>query len=151
MTNPIMGFWGTLGLFLSRNIFFDKEFIGKHIRIDGKDFEIFRKVQIKNRSNAKAYFIVRFKPIHMTVEENIIFSKLPMMIFMGFSGFVSKYWAVNRSTGICQGFYEWETEKDAIEYSKSIAMKFMIKRSDPKRIEYRIINKEKEKIEYSIL
>ena len=151
MTNPIFGFINTSVLFLSGRIIFDKEVIGKTMFFKDKEFEIFRRVKIKNRDNSKAYFIIRFKPKNMTAEQNIKFSRLPMMIFMGFKGFSSKYRAVDYSTGLCQGFYEWETEEDAINYSKSIALKFMKNRSEKESVEYWIINKENEKIEYRIV
>lgn len=150
MTNPVIGFINTIGLFISGRIVFDIEVIGKTIYYKDKKFEIFRRVRIKNRENSKAYFIIRFKPKNMTAEQNIEFSRLPMMIFMGFKGFCSKYWAVDYSIGLCQGFYEWETEEDAINYSKSIALRFMKNRSEKESVEYWIINKDKEKIEYSI-
>ena len=150
MTNPVFGFINTIGLFLSGRIAFDKDVIGKSIYYKDKEFKIFRRVKIKNRENSKAYFIIRFKPKNMTTEQNIKFSRLPMIIFMGFKGFSSKYWAVDYSTGLCQGFYEWETEEDAINYSKSIALRFMKNRSEKESIEYWIINKDKEKIEYRI-
>ena len=150
MTNPVLGFINTIGLYLSDRVVFDKDAIGKTIYYKDQGFEIFRRVKIKNRENPKAYFIIRFKPKNMTAEQNIKFSRLPMMIFMGFKGFSSKYWAVDYSTGLCQGFYEWETEEDAIDYSKSIALRFMKSRSEKESIEYWIINKDKEKIDYRI-
>lgn len=58
--------------------------------------------------------------------------------------------AVNYKTELCRGLYEWQTFEDAENYSKSIAIKFMIKRSYPASIEYRIIDKEKELLEYKI-
>jgi hypothetical protein len=150
MTNPVIGFINTIGLFLCGRVAFDKDAIGKTIYYKDQGFEVFRRVYIKNRDNSKAYFIIRFKPKNMTSEQNIKFSRLPMMIFMGFKGFSSKYWAVDYSTGLCQGFYEWETEEDATKYSKSIALRFMKNRSEKESVEYWIINKDKEKIDYRI-
>jgi hypothetical protein len=46
-----------------------------------------------------------------------------MTIFMGFTGFRSKYWAVDYETGLCQGIYEWQTVADAKAYSESVAMR----------------------------
>jgi hypothetical protein len=74
-------------------------------------------------------FRIRFKPKNMTIEQNKKFSRLPMLAFMGFWGFRSKYWMVNEQSGLCLGVYEWDTLEDAERYSKSIALRFMTKRS----------------------
>ncbi|OHD57124.1 MAG: hypothetical protein A2Y33_09370 [Spirochaetes bacterium GWF1_51_8] len=115
---------------------------------DGKKFTVFRHVVIRPGKNApepQAVFVVRFRPKKMSVRANIRFSLLPMMIFMGFSGFRSKYWAVDYETGLCQGLYEWQTAADAENYSRSVAMRFMAKRSDPVSVEWRIVEKGKDK------
>jgi len=65
----------------------------------------------------------------MTVEENKRFSRIPMLVFMGFRGFRSKCWMVDEATGLCQGVYEWDTLQDAENYSKSVAVSFITKRS----------------------
>lgn len=154
MTNPIIGILNTLIMFLTGRFEFDTTVVNKKIKMeDGLVFTIFRRVRIKskNENEPKAYFLVRFKPNNMLPEENISFSKKPMMVFMGFKGFRSKYWAVDYETGMCQGLYEWETVEDAIKYSKSIAMKFMAERSDPETVMYRIIDKSKELLKYDII
>jgi hypothetical protein len=73
------------------------------------------------------------------------------MIFMGFKGFRSKYWAVNHQTGICQGLYEWQTVSDAENYSKSIAIRILTKKSYPESVSFRIIDRRKEKLEVRIV
>jgi len=114
---------------------------------DKKEFNIFRHVSIRTKQDIEpiGLFIVRFKPANMTVEQNIKFSRRPMMVFMGFKGFREKYWCVNKDTGLCQGIYKWQTVKDAKNYSKSIAMKFMTRRSYPDSVEYEIIDLRKKK------
>jgi hypothetical protein len=152
MNNPVVGFLKTIFLFIMKKVKFDNHEINKTITMpDGKVFRIFRQVKIlSNKSEPKAYFIVRFKPKKMGIQQNIRFSILPMMVFMGFKGFRSKYWAVDYETGLCQGLYEWQTVEDAENYSKSIAMKFMARRSYPELLEYKIVDKSKEKLVYSI-
>ena len=154
MNHPITGLIKTLYLFISNRIKFDSSAINRVILMpDGKSFTIFRRVRILASSGTpdpSAYFLVRFKPQNMGIQENIKFSYIPMMIFMGFKGFRSKYWGVNYDTGLCQGLYEWQTLKDAENYSKSIAMKFMIKRSFHESIEYEIIDKEKASFRFTI-
>lgn len=142
-TNPVIGFLKCLGLFVVMKVKFDDSSIGREAEMwDGQKFTVFRRVVIerfgKKKSKPKALFIIRFKPADMGIEENIRFSKRPMMIFMGFKGFRSKYWTVDYDTGICQGIYEWDSMEDAINYSKSIAVTFMTKRSVPGSVDYRI-------------
>ncbi len=151
MTNPFLGFFKTLYLFISQKVKFDKTKVNKVIKMpDGKEFTIFRKVDIKGKSEPEAFFIVRFKLNGMSIEKNIKFSRIPIMIFMGFTGFRSKYWAIDYKSGTFQGFYEWQTVKDAENYSKSIAMKFMTKRSIPESVEFKIIDKSKEQFDVII-
>lgn len=147
-TNPLLGLLKTLLLFGSLRVTFVKG--DKHEQIvmeDGMRFRVFRHVKIRapQLGKPKAVFIVRFRPRNMTVRENIRFSLLPMMIFMGFRGFREKYWCVNDETGLCQGVYAWQTMEDAENYSKSIAMRFMANRSDPESVHFRIISQEREK------
>jgi hypothetical protein len=74
-----------------------------------------------------------------------------MMMFMGFTGFRSKYWAVNHQTGLCQGLYEWQTVRDAENYSKSLAIRLIAEKSYPESVWFRIIDKRKEKLEFRIV
>jgi hypothetical protein len=131
-TNPVVGFLKTLWLFLSGRVVFLKHDVGKIITMpDGHKFRIFRHVRIRSTSQDRPQgaFVVRFKPEKMGIEENIRFSRLPMLIFMGFHGFREKYWCVDDETGLCQGVYAWQTLEDANNYSRSIAMRFMTRRS----------------------
>ena len=138
-------------MFIGKKYLFDTSVIDKRIEMnDGNVFSIFRRVNVKGKNEPEAYFLVRFKPKNMTAQENIKFSLKPMMIFMGFKGFRSKYWAVDYKSGLCQGLYEWQTLKDAESDSKSIAMKFMINRSESDSIMFRVIDKTKEKFEFTI-
>ncbi len=146
-THPVLGLLRTLLLFGSLRITFIKEDRDKQITMeDGMKFRVFRhvKIQASHQGRPKAVFIVRFCPRNMTVKQNIRFSLIPMMIFMGFKGFREKYWCVNDETGLCQGAYAWQTLEDAENYSKSIALRFMANRSDPESVNFRIIGQEQE-------
>lgn len=141
--NPASGFLKTMFLFLTFKVQFYKKDIGKVIIMeDGASFKIFRHVIIKHNDQPtpEAVFIVRFNPADMTVKRNIKFSLIPMMIFMGFRGFRSKYWCVNEEKGMCQGIYEWQTLDDANNYAGSIAMRFMTKRSVSGSVSNKIID-----------
>jgi hypothetical protein len=142
-TNPVMGLLRTLFLFCSLRVTFIKD--DRHRQIvmeDGARFRVFRHVKIwdSQSGSPKAVFIVRFRPRNMTVKQNIRFSLIPMMIFIGFHGFREKYWCVNDETSLCQGVYAWQTMEDAENYSKSIAMRFMVNRSDPESVNFKIIS-----------
>src|SRR5512141_2658152 len=143
--NPLAGLLKTVVLLIARRVIFLKQDRDRQIVMeDGLRFRVFRHVKIrtKHSTEPKAVFIVRFRPRGMTVQQNIRFSLLPMMIFMGFSGFREKYWCVNDETGLCQGIYAWQTMDDARNYSQSIAMRFMTNRSDPNSVQYQILNQE---------
>jgi hypothetical protein len=73
-----------------------------------------------------------------------------MMIFQGFKGFRSKYWTVDYKTGECQGIYEWDSYKDAIRYSKSIAVKVMTNRSEKGSVSYKVLENTKENRNFEI-
>lgn len=151
MTNPFLGFIRTLNLLLTGRAVFDGAAAGKTISTpDGKRFTVFRRVQIRVKPGTPepgAVFLVRFRPSGMTVWQNVRFSLLPMLIFMGFTGFRSKYWAVDEASGLCQGLYEWQTLKDAENYAQSVAMRFMARRSDPASVEWRVIDRSNERFD----
>ncbi len=142
-THPLLGFSRTLFLFLSFRVTFDRANRNREIVMeDGTRFRIFRHVRIRtdHRAEPQAVFVVRFKPKGMSVQQNIRFSLLPMMIFMGFRGFREKYWCVDDDTGLCQGVYAWQTLEDARNYSQSIAMRFMMERSYPESVSFQILD-----------
>jgi hypothetical protein len=113
---------------------------------DNTKFEIFRHVIVGNQESLKqekgAIFIVRFKLAKMSVERNKLFSRFPIPMFIGLPGFRAKFWMCNQNTGYNQGIYQWKTEQDAINYSKSFAVDFMTKRSEKNSISYEIIPNE---------
>lgn len=131
--NPVIGFICTMMLFITGRV--------KFIKTSKKsgEYTVFRHVKIKSSKTPLAMFIIRFTPKDMGVEENIRFSRLPMMIFMGFKGFSEKHWMVNKETGECKGIYKWQTLKDAENYSKSIAVRFMTKRSVEGSVTFEIL------------
>jgi len=144
-TNPIKGLLKTTLLLLCFRVNFHKDSIGIEMHSEvRKTFTVFRHVTIKpviissRNEITPVKFIIRFTLKNMCVEKNIVFSKLPMMIFMGFTGFRSKYWTVNYKTGEYQGIYMWDSYEDAIRYSKSIAVKFMTRRALPDSVKFNI-------------
>lgn len=154
MTSPFFGLIATISLFIRGKVKFDRAVVGRVITMpDGARFTVFRRVIIAVPGGApepEAFFWVRFKPKGMGIRANIRFSRLPMMVFMGFTGFRSKYWAVDYETGLCQGLYEWQRVEDARSYSRSIAMRFMTRRSYPESVSFGVVDKSEEKLDYSL-
>jgi hypothetical protein len=107
---------------------------------DGMQFTVFRHVTIKGPGTPAAAFIVRFTPAHMSVRQNMRFSRLPMIPLLGMRGFREKYWCVNEKTGMCQGIYAWQTLADAEAYASSVALRFMTGRSMTGSVSHRIID-----------
>ena len=121
---------------------FDPSIIGKSLPEEyhvHEDFKIFRYAELKKTDKKpEAWFIVKFTLKHMDVKKNRYFSLLPMLALIHFKGFYSKYWLMNEKTNTCMGVYRWKTRLDAERYAKSIAMKFMTKRSIPDSVKYEI-------------
>lgn len=122
---------------------FDRTPVGRTFTMeDGRRFRVFRRVVRRSGKlpPAGAAFRVRFKPANMNVAQNIRFSRLPMILMLGFPGFRAKYWTVEAETGLCQGIYEWDSLADAQRYAGSIAMKFMAGRSEPGSVSHLLID-----------
>jgi hypothetical protein len=141
--NPIAGFLRTAMLFFTGKIGFVETSIGQEFTMeDGEKFEVFRHVIIRSSNKEinkpQAVFTIRFQLKNMTIEKNKKFSRIPMLVFMGFHGFRSKLWMLNEETEVFQGVYEWDTLQDAERYSKSIALRFMTRRSVEGSVSYEI-------------
>jgi len=154
-TNPMYGFIRTLLLFVLGRFDLVKEDKSKKITMDdGKVYTVFRRVIKRSFGNCnkkpEGLFIIRFKPAFMTIEENIRYSRKPMLVFMGFKGFRSKYWTVDYNTGECQGIYEWDTYEDAERYSKSIAVKVMTNRSEKGSVSFKVLKNAEENRNFKI-
>jgi hypothetical protein len=142
-TNPVVGLVRTTGLLLLGRIRFQRQAVGRMLETDdGVSYRVFRHVVIRSAAPApSALFIVRFTVAGMTVKQNIRFSRLPLLIFMGFTGFRSKYWCVDDETGAYEGVYEWQRRADAEAYARSIALRFMTNRSVPGSVSHRILER----------
>ena len=125
------------------NIYFPRSNIGKHIRIDSKDYaKIFRQVIIWNQCVDEKYaslFHVSFHLKSMSPRMNKFYSRLPIPFFVGLPGFCAKFWCIDTRNGDFHGFYKWQSKEHAMVYSKSYAMEFMAKRSVPESIYYEIM------------
>lgn len=140
--NPCGSFFKSLSYLMTGNLSFPKERIGEtYIMEDGRKFTVFRHVVVKSGliSQSPAIFKVRFLLANMTPERNKLFSIIPIPFFIGLPGFKAKLWMIDEENGYFQGVYEWDSLLSAQNYSKSFAMKFMIKRSIPGTVNYEII------------
>jgi hypothetical protein len=131
----------SLALLFSGRVRFVRGDIGRTLTMeDGKRFSVFRHVRVTAPGIPAAVFIVRFRPAHMSVRQNIRFSLLPMVPLLGMHGFREKYWCVNRQTGECQGIYAWQTGADARTYADSVALRFMTSRSLPGSVSHQVLD-----------
>jgi len=138
-TNPAAGLIKCLGLFILRKVIFFPEDVDKFLQMpDGERYRVFRHVRIKRKKLPEALFIIRFQLKEMDPKTNERFSRLPMLVFMGFRGFYEKYWGVQDESGKCQGVYYWQRYEDALAYSRSIAVKFMTRRSLPGSVNFEV-------------
>lgn len=107
----------------------------------GQLFRVFRHAVVESKQrplNAKAVFIAHFHVAGMTISMNILFSLLAIPFFIGLPGLLSKQWMVDEATGDFAGYYEWETVEDAGHYATSFAAKFMMARSVPETVWFRV-------------
>lgn len=106
---------------------------------DGEHWRIFRQLRLDTTpTDAPAgEFRVCFTT-RMPAQVNIAFSWLPIVLFMGLPGFVSKTWLVNDATGAFAGIYQWRTYQDAQRYAGSAALRFMTNRSVPGSVSYAV-------------
>lgn len=142
-TNPAIGVTRTLALMAAGRFQFHPEAVDRILETDdAARYRVFRRVTTRGDAPPPAaLFIVRFTVKGMTVRQNIRFSRLPMLVFMGFAGFRSKYWCVDDTTGAYQGVYEWQTRAHAEAYVASIALRFMTDRSIPGSVSHRILDR----------
>jgi hypothetical protein len=63
---------------------------------------------------------------------------IPIPFILAQPGFRSKTWLLGQETGLFQGFYEWNTVRDAENYWTSFPMKLMKKRAVAGSLTYSI-------------
>lgn len=129
------------GLLLSGRVHFPKNRLSETVH-EGEDFKIFRQVVLDPTGNHSdspgAIFKVCFQFVKFSAETNRILSLIPIPFIVAQSGFRSKTWLLGQETGLFQGFYEWNTVRDAENYWTSFPMKLMKKRAVPSSLTYSI-------------
>lgn len=141
--HPISSFLRANRELVRGRLHFPRGRIGQTVRWeDGQEFTIFRQMLRDPRPGqplvSGALFQVRFRVASMPPRINRVFSLLPIPFFSGLPGFRSKLWLVDQASGDFMGQYEWDTVEDAENYSKSFAMRFMIRRSIPGSVRFEI-------------
>jgi hypothetical protein len=117
-------------------------FVDEH----GQQFRVFRYAIIASKHvdvKPKAIFIAHFHVAGMTAGMNKWFSLLPIPFYIGLPGFRSKHWMIDEASGDFAGYYEWDTMEDAENYAGSFAAKFMMARSVPDSVWFRVYPVEK--------
>lgn len=108
-------------------------------------YEVFKEIYLKDHDNkiinGRFIFRVRFKAPRYTMKEVLENTEKTIPFFAGLPGFCQKKFCICKESEKFRGVYEWETVKDAKNYSRSFAMKFMKKRSVPFPISFEIVDK----------
>jgi hypothetical protein len=144
------------GLLLSGRIHFPKNRLGEIIH-EEEDFKVFRQVILDpsgdQPENPGAIFKVCFHFARFSEDTNRVLSLIPIPFIIAQPGFRSKTWLIGQKTGLFQGFYEWDTVKDAETYWTSFPMNLMKKRAVPSSLTYSIseISKQNQREENLLL
>ena len=129
------------GLLLSGRVHFPKNRLSEIVH-EEEEFKIFRQVVLDptgdQPENPGAIFNVCFHFARFSANTNRILSLIPIPFIVAQPGFRSKTWLIGQETGIFQGFYEWDTMKDAENYWTSFPMNLMKKRAVPSSLTYSI-------------
>ncbi|MBA4385407.1 MAG: hypothetical protein C0410_11775 [Anaerolinea sp.] len=142
--HPVNSLFQFLKMVFLNRVHFLKNRVGQVYDLgDGLEWVIFREMKIDPLPNepaiAEVHFRPRFHVAGMSLKKNILFSIFPIPFFAGLPGFRSKLWLYNLATGDFSGWYEWVTARDAENYSKSFAVKFMTNRSIPGSVSFQIV------------
>lgn len=121
----------------------DKSVIGDSLTKEygiPENYRIFRHIFYhKGKEIPEALFMIKFQLKRMNPKLNVLFSYIPMMVLIHMKGFREKYYLTDYQTGCCRGVYKWQTVADAENYSQSVAVKFMKKRSVAGSVHFKII------------
>jgi hypothetical protein len=127
----------------SGRVHFPGKDVGATLKMeDGKEFKVFRRLQVEGREGshgAGAVFKVRFRFKSLELETNKRLSMIPAPFLMGIEGFREKYWTFHEKTDEFQGIYQWESKESAENYPDSFIFKLMTKRAAPGTLSYEII------------
>jgi hypothetical protein len=132
----------TIAYVLGGRVHFKKQRLGQVAAgQDGRNYRIFREIVVDRRPGQPeqplAVFVLRFQVTNLSPRQNQILSLLPIPLYLGFPGLRSKVYTID---GIhCQSIYEFDTVQDAEHYSRSMALRFITRRSVPGSVSYEII------------
>jgi hypothetical protein len=131
-----------IGYAITGRVHFPRDRVGKEFMLDGEQWIIFREAVVDpgrgQPEKPGAIFVPRFHVAGMSLRQNIAFSLLPMLLILGLPGFRSKLWMYNPDNGDSAGYYQWDTIEDAENYGRSMAVRFMTKRSLPGSVSFKV-------------
>jgi len=120
--DPLMIAIRSLALLMTARVNFKSESIGQKIFVNAQEYTIFRHAVLKNHQQPQGIFCVWFSP-KMSPLKTKILSFFTMIGFIGFPGWISKKWLLNKAGDFC-GIYEFDTVTNAQNYQNSFAMEF---------------------------
>ena len=144
--NPLLGLIRTMTLFAAGKADFIRDDIGRNITLENiKAYSVFRRVAIWDAEKSiepSGIFIMQYLPKKPNYAAEVGILKKALMIYVGFKGFRSKYWAVH-FTGECLGVYEWDTYEDAVRFSRSIVIRAITRRCVKNSVSYMVLDRSK--------
>lgn len=141
--NFFFSLFKVIGYAFAGRLHFPRNRVGKEFMMEGEKWIIFREAVVDPGKDQPekpgAIFIPRFHVAGMSLSQNIAFSLLPMCLILGLPGFRSKVWLYHPQNGDFAGYYEWDAVENADNYSHSVAASFMINRSMPGSVSFKVV------------
>lgn len=127
---------------LAGRVRFPRGAVGNKVDVDGELWTVIRELRVSSpgTSSPMASFWVRFRVAEKDVERTKQFQFFPTAILIGLPGFRSKRWTVN-DQGEFLAVYQWQTVRDAENFSRSQAFKYTTKMAIPGTLRYEVLEK----------
>ncbi|HEY7176104.1 MAG TPA: hypothetical protein VH442_14395 [Micromonosporaceae bacterium] len=101
-----------------------REAVGRRVTFaDGTSARIYRETVIGHRPADPCALVVEFRLRGVRGWGHPVFraeSVLNTPLFVGFPGFVSKWWLAHDENGVYRGFYEWDGPERAASYARAL-------------------------------
>lgn len=141
---PVVCLLVALFRLLTGRLRFPRQYLHQEFDVDGDDtFRVFRHLKVaaerNRRLNGTTVLIVRFRFARFSQAVNRRLSLIPVLLIAGYPGFRHKIWMVSERTGEWQGFYEWESERAARDYTRSFVLGMMTRRAVSDSVSIRVV------------
>ncbi|MFC1580240.1 hypothetical protein ACFL4N_04945 [Thermodesulfobacteriota bacterium] len=134
-----------LWLLLCGRVHFPINHVGQ-VKQEEEEFVVFRQAIVGplkvQQQGPGAILKVQFSFKSFSLKWNKILSLIPIPFIIAQRGFRSKTWLYGKDTGVFQGLYEWDRDKDARNYESSFPMQLMKKRAIPESLVFEICSSE---------